>query len=582
MRRYFRRYWARYVLGVLALLMADVMQLVLPQILKSLVNIVEAPAARQVFLWPDVRDLILLAVGIMICRFGWRIYVQGNSRIIENQIRSALFDHCLRLSANFYNRSKIGDLMAHGTNDVLAVRQAMGQGVVMLADSLFMIVSTVIIMVRTISPSLTAWALWPLPVMAVVVVISGRIIHARFLRVQDAFSALTDGAQENLAGIRVVKAFVRERTEIERFEALNQAYVDRNMHMVRAWGLFDPLVDTIAALSFLIAMSYGGILVIEGHISLGAYVAFTSYLALLTWPMQALGYLINMVQRGSASLDRLERLFAETPEIQEAAGAKQLERVRGEIEFRHLTFRYHSEGPDVLQDINFRLRPGETLGIIGRTGAGKSTLINLLLRVYEPPAGTVLLDGQDVREVAFSSLREHVAVVPQDSFLFSETIAENIAFGMPRMDREAVEYAAGLAQVRENIMDFPLGFDTMVGERGVMLSGGQKQRVALARALARDPRIVVLDDALSAVDTRTEDAILHGLRTVRQNRTAIIIAHRISSLKDADLILVLEHGRVAERGRHEELLARQGLYWGLYQKQLLEEKIAGVGEGASA
>jgi ATP-binding cassette subfamily B multidrug efflux pump len=461
------------------------------------------------------------------------------------------------------------------------VRMALGMGAVTLFDSTFLIVTTVFIMVHTISLPLTLWALLPLPLMALATERLGRIIHRRFLTVQAAFSDVTDATQENFAGIRVIKGFAREAHELERFGAVNRAYFHQNMALVRVWGLLDPLVDFISGVSFATALGYGGMLVLEGRLSLGSFVAFTSYLGLLQWPMMAIGQLMNILQRGAASLERLNAIFREQPEIVEGPVSFAVE---GRVEFRHLTFRYDEDQPPVLTDVNVVLEPGQTLGIVGRTGSGKSTLVNLLLRLYDPPPGTVFIDGHDVRELSFATLRESIGYVPSDNFLFSDTIAENVAFGRGEMSRAEIERVTELAQVRENILAFPDQFDTLLGERGITLSGGQKQRVSIARALAKDPAILILDDALSAVDTATEDAILKRLREVRRGRTNIVIAHRISTVQDADRIIVLDGGRVIQSGTHDELLQQDGLYRALYERQLLEARVeaAGAEEGVSA
>jgi len=570
-----QRVW-RYAIGILALLVADGAQLVLPQVLERFVNTVESTGVVLSDIAPYAVALLGLAVVVFSSRFGWRMMVQGASRLIDYDLRRDLFTQFTRLAPNYFNHKKTGDLMAHATNDLQAVRMALNMGIVTAADAAFLITSTLIIMFSTISPSLSAWALAPLPLAAIVTALLGRQIHARFLEVQNQFSSLSDHVQENFAGIRIVKTFVQEDNELARLTGESREYFRRNMHLVRVWALIDPLTDFIVGTAFCVALAYGGILVIRGAITLGAFVAFTSYLALLAWPMQALGFLINMIQRAGASLERLEIIYRETPEIAEdphpiAPSGE----VRGDIEFRDVTFAYPGTSRQALKDVSFRIEAGSTVAFVGRTGNGKSTILNLILRVFDPPVGSVFLDGIDVRKLPLGLLRESIGYVPPDNFLFSETISQNIAFGVDDLPEERIEEMAEIAQVKDNILDFPLGFHTMLGERGVTLSGGQKQRVSIARALAKDPPILILDDSFSAVDTATEEAILDRLWRVREGRTTILVAHRISTIKRSDHIFVVEDGRIVEDGRHEDLVARGGLYASMHQRQLLEDRVSG-------
>ena len=567
-----------YAFGVLFLLLADTLQLITPQILQRFVNVLTGGSPTLRALLPYVLAMALAGLLTLLFRFGWRTLCFSASRRIEYRLRKKLFGHLSGLSAGFFNESKVGDLMAHATNDVQAVRMAFGMGIVQSADSAFLIVSTIVIMFLAISPSLALWACLPLPISAVAAGLLGRVIHRRFVKVQAAFSAVTDVVQENFNGIRIVKGFAQEEPEDRKFLDRSLAYVRRNMELVRVWGLFDPLVDAIGGLSIAVATAYGGYLVLMGHLTLGAFVAFLYYLGLLRWPMAGLGWVINILQRGAASMERLNGLFDIAPEIRDVDGALPLARPRGQISVRSLTFRYKEGLPPALEDLSFELRAGETLGVIGPVGAGKSTLANLLLRVYEAPAGTIRLDGHDIQSLRLQDLRAAFGYVPQDAFLFSETVHDNIAFAKPEATRQDVELAAQQAAVHQNVVEFPQGYDTLVGERGVTLSGGQKQRLAIARALVQDPPVLLLDDSLSAVDTQTEAEILAALKAARQDRTNIIIAHRISAIKDADLILFLEDGQVVERGRHEDLLRQGGRYRSLYDRQLLEERILHRGE----
>lgn len=564
----------RYIIGIGWLILVDALQLVTPKVIGRLTDEFTAGTVTYSKILAYVGVILGLAVFISICRYFWRIYVMGTARLAEYHLRGLLFGHLEKLSADYFNNHKTGDLMAHATNDIGAVRAALGPGIVMLTDAIFLTIVTMVIMFVTIDVKLTALALVPLPFIAIVSTTFGRSINNRFKAVQDAFAKLTDRVQENLSGIRVVKAFVQEKAEIDKFMKSSDKVVETNMNLVKVWGLFFPLMDFIASLSFLVVLGYGGILVIRGSISLGDFIAFNSYLGTLLWPMHAIGWVINMMQRGFASMERIAVILRTEPEIFDGPSVKDIRHIRGEIEFRGLTFAYPGHSEPVLKDIDLSIESGKTLAVVGRTGSGKSTLVNLLVRLYNPPRGQVFIDGVDVNDIPLSTLRENTGYVPQDTFLFSKTIAENIAFAPRTFSKDEIVEAAETAQVHGNIVEFPQGYDTILGERGVTLSGGQKQRVAIARAVIKNPAILILDDCLSAVDTHTEEEILKRLKRVMENRTSIVIAHRISTIKDADEIVVLDGGRIAERGTHESLLAQRGIYWDMYQRQLLEEEIA--------
>lgn len=563
----------RYIIGVFVLLIVDGLQLVTPRILGNITDKLSSNNLTITGIYKYVAIIIAAAVAIAVMRYVWRMLVIGNSRNLEYWLRNKLFSHLELMSQNFFNNHKTGDLMAHATNDIQAVRQAFGIGIVMMTDSIFLTVVTIVIMLATVDIRLTAVALIPLPFIALTMGIFGKWVNSRFKSVQESFSYLTENVQESISGIRVIKSFVQESKEIEKFSVRNQDYVDKNMHLIRIWGAMFPLVSFVASLSFLIALGYGGSMVIDGEISLGQYVSFIAYLGLLTWPMMAVGWVINILQRGMASMERINEILDTEPEIIDGSDTLEIEDYSPHVEFRNLTFTYPGASAPALSEINLRIEEGKTLAVIGRTGSGKTTLVNLIMRLYNTNSGELLVGGHDISNIPLKTLRRNIGYVPQDNFLFSVSIRDNIAFADTSMGEPQVESASQIAQVYDNIMEFPQKFDTILGERGVTLSGGQKQRVSIARALAKDPKILILDDSLSAVDTKTEEKILQGLKEIMKNKTSIIISHRISTIKDADEIIVLDEGQIIERGTHEELIRKQGLYNSIYQKQLLEEKL---------
>lgn len=568
----FSGYRKAVVWGVLALLLVDGLQLVIPRIIKSAVDDLTAGTGARGELLDYAFLIAALAAGIAVFRFVWRYLIIGTSRHIEEDLRNEIYSHLQRLSARYYSEHKTGDLMAHATNDLNAVRRASGFGVVALVDAMILGIAAIGFMLA-LNIHLTLLALIPMPIIALFTLRAGKMLHTRFEKVQEMFSDLTERVRESISGVRVVKAYVREEYEMDRLADAGRAYIDRNIRLVRVWGAFFPFIMTVSSMSIVIIIYFGGRQVMVGTISTGDLVAFTSYLAILTWPMMAMGFVVNVLQRGAASMGRINRILESEPEIEDAPDAIEPEEIRGEVEFRDVTFRYEEDLEPALSDVSFTVPAGRTLGILGRTGSGKSTIMNLLLRIHEAQEGVVTVDGHDVRKLTLSSLRGAIGYVPQDTFLFSDTVFENIRFGRPSASEEEVREAAEIAGVLDEIEEFPKGFDTKLGERGVTLSGGQKQRVAIARALIMDPAIVALDDALSSVDTATEERIQQGLESALRRRTSIIVSHRISSIKHADEIIVLDDGRIVERGTHEELTELGGLYADIYERQLLEAEM---------
>lgn len=573
------RYKGRYFVGVLALLGTDLFLQVSPRIIGTMMEELKQGSLNVSALYRYLGLIVGAAAVVAILRFVWRIYVFGTARYVERDLRADLFAHLERLSASFYHRKKTGDLMALATNDLQAVRGIAGEGVLMSADATGMIIFTLAGMITTVGWKLSLISLLPLPFLAVSTGFMGKAMFKRSRAVQDGFARLSDITQENISGVRVVKAYTQEPAEEAKFDTANREYLARFMAMMRVQGLFEPLIGLLAGLCFAIAIAFPGRAVLRGEISLGSFVSLTLYLGMLIWPMIAMGWVVNILQRGFAAFSRIRAILDEQPEVTSAAqptlptsGA-----IRGQIELRDLTFRYGENLPPVLSDIRLAIEPGQTLGVLGRTGSGKSTLASLLARVFNPPRGQIFIDGVDLLDLPLDLLRQSIAYVPQESFLFSRTVGENIGFAPGDWTADQIHAAARTAQVDQDILEFlPEGYETMVGERGVTLSGGQRQRVGLSRAVLKNAPILILDDCLSAVDTSTEARILGGLRPVMQDRTTIVISHRVAAVKAADLIILLEGGKIVESGTHEQLLALGGRYHRTYERQQLEDAIANL------
>jgi ATP-binding cassette subfamily B multidrug efflux pump len=577
---YFKKYWRSYVAGSICVLLTNGIWILFPQVIRLAVNDLKQATTAHGTLHHALAyyALLLLAVAVTkgIFQYLTRWVVIGVSREIEFDLRNDLFRHLETLSYSYYQRTRTGDIMARATNDLNAVRMLLGPAIMYSANTIVFTAGALAFMLH-ISPKLTFYAFLPLPLVSVAVQYFGSRIHERFERIQAMFSDISARVQENFSGVRLIRAYVQEESEIGAFETANREYISRSLRLVRLMGMLWPTLEIMLGLAIVLVLWLGAREVLFGHMELGGYVAFLTYMVQLTWPVIALGWVINIFQRGTASMGRINEILIEKPEIADEPAVADSSRVReleGEIEFRGLNFSYN--GTYVLHDVNLRIPPGSSLAIVGPTGSGKTTLVSLIPRIYDATPGSVLIDGRPIREFPLEFLRRQIGFVPQETFLFSETVRENIAFGEETATDGDIRLAAEAASIAAEIEGFPEQYQTMVGERGITLSGGQKQRTAIARALIRNPRILILDDALSSVDTQTEDKILNHLQDVMKGRTTIFISHRVSTVRNADMIAVLHGGRIVELGTHDDLLARNGYYTDLYNKQLLEEELAEV------
>ena len=572
---YMRRYYRGYIAGALCVICSNALWILFPQIIRNAINDLTHHLTRQGILI-DALLLVALAVSKGIFLYLTRWILIGISRDIEYDLRNDLLLSLERQSLSYFQEHRTGDIMARTTNDLNAVRMLLGPAIMYSANTVLFTIGALFFMLR-ISPWLTLLAFAPLPVASILVQYFGRRIHERFERIQAMFSDISAQVQENISGVRLIRAFAQEQAEIRSFERSNKEYIRRSLLLVRLMGMLWPTLEFLLGLSLVVVLWVGGHEVLSGRISVGAFVAFNTYMLMLTWPVIALGWVINIVQRGTASMTRIHEILVAEPTIFDTPEAGDSTEIRGEIEFRNLSFA-HAEGqPAVLHNISLKIPAGSSLAIVGPTGSGKTTLVRLLPRLFDVERGMLLLDGRPVQEYKLATLRQAIGFVPQETFLFSETIQENIAFGRPDATEEQVLEAARIASIGDEILEFPRGFATMVGERGITLSGGQKQRTAIARALVREPAILILDDALASVDTYTEERILQSLAAVLRGRTTIFISHRISTVRSADQIAVLVDGQIAELGSHEELVARNGHYARLFEKQMLEEELSVAG-----
>ncbi|MEK5522763.1 multidrug ABC transporter permease/ATP-binding protein [Heyndrickxia sporothermodurans] len=569
---FFKQEKKAYISGILILAVVAVLHLIPPKIVGYIVDLIKENELTKGTLIKWIIVLIVTALAMYVLRYYWRIMIFGSSLKLARILRNRLFSYFTNMSSSFYQQKRVGDLMAHATNDLQAIQGTAGSGVLTFVDSLLTGGFVVIAMAATISWKLTLIALIPMPFMAILTNYYGSLLHKKFHKAQEAFSSLNDKTQESINGIKVIKTFGQEKEDIESFRAQSADVVKKNVAVAKIDSLFDPTISIVIGLSFFLSIVFGAKYVISNELTIGQLISFTTYLGLLIWPMLAFGSLFNILERGRASYERVSNLLSEPKEILDRPNAINTIPT-GSIEYKVKSFHYPNETKPVLEDIHFQLKQGETLGIVGKTGAGKTTLIKLLLREFEGINGTILFGNNRIYEYRIDRLRESIGYVPQDHFLFSSTVKENIAFSDPLIDQTFIEKAAKIAHIHDDILQFTDGYETIVGEKGVSLSGGQKQRISIARALLKDPEVLILDDSLSAVDAKTEEAILKSLKEERSGKTTIITAHRLSAIKHANKIIVLENGKIIESGTHDVLMENDGWYKAMFVSQQLEELV---------
>ncbi|MHB2154497.1 ABC transporter ATP-binding protein [Calditrichota bacterium GD2] len=571
---YLMRYRLKLFLGLIFIVISNLIAIVNPQIVRQAIDYLKGDIqTMRLFQYAGLIVLITLVQGVF--RFLMRRTVIVVSRLVEFDLRNELFARLQSLSQNFFQRTPTGDLIARMTSDLNAIRSVMGPGIMYTINTATTMI-LVFVMMISISRLLTLIALLPIPLLVFLVSYFSRQINKRYSAVQAQFAEISTRVQENLAGIRIIKSYVKEKSELQDFNRINREYINKSLHYVKVHAAFRPMMMLLVGLSVVLTLLIGGRLIISGTITLGQFVAFNMYLGMLVWPSIALGWVLGLFYQGVASMKRLNLIFDARPDIVDAPDVKKVTRLHGAIRFERLSFSYANGSSQVLKDIDFQVEAGQVVALIGRTGSGKSTIIKLIARIYDAPDDSILIDDIPIKKIPLKTLREHIGYVPQETFLFSDTIRNNIAFARPDASLEEIEWAARMAEVHQSIIEFPDGYDTLLGERGINLSGGQKQRLTLARALLKKPSILLLDDALSAVDNLTEERILQHLKQVMKNKTCFWVSHRISAIRHADLILVLDQGQIVERGTHESLLAVGGLYADIFEKQQLEEFVTQV------
>lgn len=572
LKKYFLKYKTKLIWGFIFILISNSMTVYLPLLLKDSINELQRNTTSSVLLkYAALIVATSLIAGIF--RYLIRQTIIVVSREIEFDLRGDFWAHIQNLSLRYFQNNSTGNIMSHATNDINAVRSFIGPAVMYSIDTSIRL-SIVVAIMLSMNFSLTIYALLPLPILSYGVFKVSKLIHERYTKIQETFSSLTTRAQENFSGIRVIKSYVREANEIKRWEELSKDFLNKNMNLVRIQSIIMPILILITGISIIVVIWVGGTKVINGEMNLGEIAAFVAYLSILIWPVIAFGWVINIIQQAEASMKRLNKIFNEPYEINDSDRTDfSVQELKGEIEFKGVAFRYSENLPDVLANINLKIPVGSTLAVIGHTGSGKTSLINLIPRLYDTTSGEIKIDGKNIKEIPLDVLRTNISIVQQESFLFSDTVYGNISYGLREIDNNRVKEVSEIANFSKDVESFPNGYDTIVGERGITFSGGQKQRASLARALATDPKILILDDSFSAVDTHTEEEILKNLRAFMHNRTSIIISHRISTVKDADMIIVLDNGIIAEKGSHEELVALNGIYADLHYKQLLEKEL---------
>lgn len=565
-RDFIRKNKLSYIIGILFILLSSYIQALFPKVLGQIIDILKVEHFNSKLARMKILLILFIAIGTFLSTYIWRNLVIGNGRILECYLREILFSHLQKLSPEFYSKRKTGDLIAYSINDVSAVRMTFGPAAAMAINGIVLCIASIYSMSRSINWKLTLIALLPIPFIVFIMLSIGKIIHIRFKKIQENFAAISDRIQENIYGIRVIKTYVQEDAELENFEILNSEMMESNLSMVKISSVLSPIIEVCFSVSFVSSLIIGGNMVLKGTISLGSFIAFNTYLTMIMRPIISMGHIISVFQRGTASLKRLNEILDVQPTIKDGLVLIKTP-TKGEIEYRNLNYSYPGSKNVVLKNITIKVPRGHTLGIVGKTGSGKSTLVNLLLRLYNVESKTIFLDGIDIMDYSLENLRESIGYVPQDDFLFSASIRDNISFFKDIYSDEEILMAAKNSSIYKNIVSLPKDFSTILGERGVNLSGGQKERICIARSLIKNPNVMILDDALSAVDSITEEKIMKNFKTLRKDKTSIIISHKLSTVIDADEIIVLSHGEIIERGTHKQLLEKRGEYYDVFQEQ---------------